>query len=150
MKKNNLLYSTLVATALTLSPFITTPLNATITHATRTSTTSFRMVEILYDRGLDEDAAQKLVSEFVGDDEELFSVLLENLENRCSVLSRDEIMDYLSTLALQRKSINLDSYSALINMVHQITHTTPSQETLAELQNIANMNFAYAQFQRKV
>ena len=50
----------------------------------------------------------------------------------------------------QRKSINLDSYSALINMVHKITHKTPSKETLEELQNIANMNFVYSQFQTKV
>ena len=150
MKKINLLYSTLVATALTLSPFIVTPLNATVAHATQTSNISFNMVKILHNRGLDEDAAQKLVDKFVGNDEELFTVLLENFENRCQVLSRDEIMNYLSTLALQRKSINLDSYSALINMVHKITHKSPSQETLVELQNIANMNFAYSQFQTTV
>ena len=150
MKRNNLLYSTLVATALTLSPFISTTLNARVTHTSRTSPISFNISEILYNRGLDKDAAQKLVSELVGSDEELFSVLLENLENRCSVISRDEIMNYMSNLALQRKSINLDSYSALINMVHKITHKTPSQETLVELQNIANMNLAYAQFQRRV
>ena len=150
MRKTNLLYSTLVATALTLSPFVVTPLNATLTHATQTSTISFNMVKILYNRGLDEDAAQEIVSEFLEDDEELFAILLENLQNRCSVVSKDEIMNYLSTLALQRKSINLDSYSALINMVHKITHKTPSKETLEELQNIANMNFAYSQFQTKV
>jgi len=150
MKKTNLLYSTLVATALTLSPLITTPLNATVTHATQTSTTSFHMVNILHNRGLDEDAAQKLVSEFIGSEEELFSILLENLESRCSVISRKDIMNYISTLALQRKSINLDSYSALINMVHKITHETPSRKTLEELQNIAKINFAYSQFQTKV
>ena len=150
MKRTNLLYSTLVATALTLSPFITVPLNATVIHTTQTSNTSLNLVKILHNRGLDEDAAEKLVSEFVGNDEELLSVLLENLENRCAILSREEIMDYMSKLVLQRKSINLDSYSALINMVHQITHKTPSKETLVKLQNIANMNFAYMQLQTRV
>jgi len=150
MKKSNLLYSTLVATALTLSPLLTTPLNATVTHATQTSTISFNMVKILHNRGLDEDAAQKIVSDFFANEEELFSILLENLENRCSVISRDEVINYVSTLALQRKSIKLDSYSALIKMVHQITHKTPNQEILEELQNIANINFAYSQLKTRV
>ena len=150
MKKNNLLYSTLVATALTFSPFVTVPLSATVTHTNQTTNISFNMVKILYNRGLDEDAAQILVENFLANDEELFAAQLENLESRCQVLSKDEIVEYLSTLALQRKSINLDSYSALINMVHKITHKAPSQDTLEELQNIAYMNYAYAQFLNRV
>jgi hypothetical protein len=145
MKKINLLYSTLVATALTISPFLTTPLSATVTQSTKTSTLSYNIANILHNRGLERNSAQKISDDFLANDEELFSVLLENIENRCSVLSRDEIMDYISNLALRRKSIELDSYSALIKMVHQIKHASPSKETLAELQHIANMNNAYAQ-----
>ena len=145
MKKINLLYSTLVATALGVAPFLATPLNATVTHSAKTSTLSFNIANILHNRGLELNAAQKISDEFLGNDEELFSILLENIKNRCSVLSKDEIMNYISNLALQRKSIELDSYSALIKMVHQIKHASPSKETLLELQNIANLNNAYAQ-----
>lgn len=145
MKKINLLYSTLVATALSISPLFTSPLSATVTQSAKTTTLSFNIANILHSRGLNRDAAQKISDEFLGQDEELFSVLIENIENRCSVLSREEIMDYMSNLALQRKSIELDSYSALIKMVHQIKHASPSKETLVELQHIANINNAYAQ-----
>ena len=145
MKKINLLYSTLVATALSVSPFLTTPLDATVTQTTKTSTLFYNIAKTLHNRGLERNAAQQISDSFLGDEEELLSVLLENIENRCSVLSRAEIMDYISNLALQRKSIELDSYSALIKMVHQIKHASPSKETLMELQHIANMNNAYAQ-----
>ena len=145
MKKSNLLYATLVATALSVSPFLTTPLSATVTQSKKTSNLSYNIANILYSRGIELDSAQKISNDYLGNNEELFSVLLENIDNRCSVLSKDEIMNYVSSLALQRKSIELDSYSALIKMVHQIKHASPSKETLLELQNIANLNNAYAQ-----
>lgn len=142
MKKSNLLYVTLVVTVLSVSPFLTTQLSASVTQNPSTSSLSYKIANILYSRGLELDAAEKISDEFLEDDEELFSLMLQNIEDGCSVLSKDEIMNYISSLALQRKSIKLDSYSALIKMTHQIKHKLPTKETMLELQNIAALNYS--------
>jgi len=100
---------------------------------------------ILHKRGLDEDAAQSITEAMIGDDEELFNAMLRNLENGCEVLTQNEILEYISTSALFKKEVKLDSYSFLINMVHQIKKESINKETLIELQSIAKKNSFYIQ-----
>jgi hypothetical protein len=150
MKTSKLLYSTSVAIALLFTPFVNADINTKTNQSTKTSTTSTQMVNILYSRGLDKNAAKKMVDNFLQDDEELLEVLLENLENRCSIVSRDDILEYLSTQALHKNKIDLASYPALINMLHNISGKTPDVETLSELQSIASLNYTYTQLHRSV
>ena len=71
--------------------------------------------------------------------------MLKNIESGSSVLNETEILDFLSTQALHRKKVELDSYSYLVNMTHQITNRALSAQTLSELQLIATKNSFYMQ-----
>ena len=141
MKKSDILYSALVVTVLTINPLFTSSLNASVN---RTNFISSSVANILARRGINDDAAKEIAEEFFADKEEEFALMLKNIANGCSVLSENEIMDHISSLALHRKNIELDSYASLVNMVQKIKNISPSKETLKELQNIADINSLYA------
>lgn len=144
MKNTNILYTALVAASLTISPLLTSTLSATVAQATQNNL-SFNVAKILHSRGIDDDASHKIANDFFAGNEDLFAVLLGNLEYRCSVLNRDELMNYISSLALKRESLNLDSYASLVNMLHRIKHQAPSKKILKELKDVASINRAYLQ-----
>ena len=139
MKKINLFYSALIATALSLNPLLSTQLNAATQQTT--NSLSFKVAKVLHNRGLDDDAAKEIAENFFADDEELFAIMLKNLENGCNKLNENLILNYISTLALQRKNIKLDSYAFLVDMAYKITNKKLSKETLKELENIATKNY---------
>jgi hypothetical protein len=143
MKNKDILYSVLIATALAINPLMAKSIN--LSSQNQTTSLSINVAKILQNRGLDDDAARVISEEFFADDEDLFHLMLKNLEHGCSVLSEDEILDYVSSIALQRKQLKLDSYSSLVNMLHSIKKIPPSKETLLELENIAMKNFLFSQ-----
>ena len=143
MKKIDIFYSALVVTALSINPLLFTSLNASITHTTKTNTLSYSVAKILHTRGIEEDSAHRLAKDFFSDKEAEFAFMLDNFLNRCDLVSKDDVMDYISTLVLHRQTIELDSYASLIKMVHSITKTMPTQPMLKELLATANTNFAY-------
>ena len=129
MTKNNIISSTLLASALTLSSLGASTLN----------TNQQTIASILHGKGLDKDAAQNISTNFI-DDEELFTKRVNNLEKECSVLSKEEIFSYLSKEALHRKTTKLDSYQYLIGMVYDIKQKPLDKEVLSELKNISLLN----------
>ncbi len=141
MKNTNLLYSALIATVLALNPLVTTSLNASTQQ--KTNSLSFRVAKNLNNRGLDEDMAREIADGFFSNDEELFSIMLKNIESGCSVLSEDEILNHISSMALHRKTLKLDSYDSLVNMTFKIKNRALEKETLKELENIAMKNFYF-------
>lgn len=143
MKKINLFYSALIATALSLNPLLSTQLNAATQQTT--NSLSFKVAKILHNRGLDDDAAKEIAEDFFEDNEDLFSIMIKNLENSCSELNENLILNYISTLALQRKSIKLDSYAFLVDMTYKITNKKLTKERLKELENIATKNYLLSQ-----
>lgn len=144
MKKTYIFYSVLVISALSINFIAEVPLNSSPTQTNRTNSLSFVVAKILYARGLESDAAIEISENFFKDSGEEFHVMLKNIVNRCSILSEDEIMNYISSLALQKKSIQLDSYSALVDMVQKIKNIAPSKAVLKELEIIASVNFTYS------
>ncbi|WP_372998645.1 hypothetical protein [Sulfurimonas sp.] len=144
MKKNqNILSSVLLASSLTLAPVITTSLTASTQF--KVNSISNSIAKNLHRRGIDEDASKNIANNIFMIDEELFALMLQNLQHSCDKLSRSEIMDFLSTQALMNKSVNLDSYSYLVNMVYQIKHQALTQKDLKNLNTISTKNSFYAQ-----
>ena len=137
----NFIGATLFITSLILSPIIVSPLNANM--QVKVNSVVASISTLLHKRGLDEDAAQSITNAMIGEDEELFAAMLRNLNNGCAILTQDEILEYLSTSALFKKEVKLDSYAFLINMVHKIKKESINDTTLTELQNIANKNSLY-------
>ena len=79
-------------------------------------------------------------------DEELFALMLQNLKyGYNNKLSPNEILDFLSTQALMKKNVHLDSYSYLVNMVYQIKNQALTKKDLKDLNTIATKNSFYAQ-----
>jgi len=142
MKKNeNILSSVLLASTLTLTPVITTSLNAS-THL-KANSLSNSIAKNLHRRGIDRDASLKIANNIFTINEELFALMLQNLEHGCDSLSKNEILDFLATQALMQKNIDLNSYSYLVNMIYQIKNKALTQKDLKNLNAIAIKNSFY-------
>ena len=143
MKKQNILSSVLLVSSLTFTFIVTTSLTAS--SQLQVNSISGSIAKNLHQRGIDEDVSKKIAKNIFNIDEELFALMLQNLQNNCSKLSRSEIMDFLSTQALMNKKVNLDSYSYLVNMAYQIKKRALSEDDLKGLNTIATKNLLYVQ-----
>jgi hypothetical protein len=141
MSKENILRITLFVSVLAFNPVAAEILKPTTNIQTQQETrVSTSIANILHKRGLDEDAAEELSQNFVADDEELFAHMMENLLSGCKSISNEELLTYLSNEALFRKSIDLQSYDALVAMVSKVKQKALDKVTLKELQTIAQQN----------
>lgn len=138
MKNIQILTVTLLASALTLGA-VTLPTAESKTQA-KVKSISSTIASILHKRGLEEEASRSIAENFFQNNEELIAFMLENLKQGTTALSEDEILAYISTQALFRKSVELDSYSYLLSMTQQIRQRAPSKETMQELEKIAFQN----------
>lgn len=138
MKNIQILTVTLLASALTLGA-VTLPSAESKTQA-KVKSISSTIASILHKRGLEEEASRSIAESFFQNNEELIAFMLENLKQGTTALSEDEILAYISTQALFRKSVELDSYSYLLSMTQQIRQRAPSKETMQELEKIAFQN----------
>lgn len=145
MKKNqNILSSVFLASSLTLTPVVTTSLTASTKF--KLNSVSSSIAKNLHRRGIDEDASKKIANNIFNVNEELFALMLQNLKNGYNnKLSPNEILDFLSTQALMKKNVHLDSYSYLVNMVYQIKNQVLTKKDLKNLNTIATKNSFYAQ-----
>ena len=143
MKTNKtILTSVLLASALSLTPITLTALNTSTKIQLNSISNSIALN--LHKRGLEEDASKKIANNFFTIDEELFSLMLQNLKNSSLELNSDKILEYISTQALMRKNVKLDSYAYLVSMTQKIKGTTLSKEDLKNLNAIAQKNSFYA------
>jgi hypothetical protein len=141
MSKDNILRITLFVSVLAFNPVVAETLkpitNIQSQQETRVSTS---IANILHKRGLDEDAAEEISQNFVAEDEELFTRMMENLLHGCKSISKDELLAYLSNEALYRKTVSLESYDHLVAMVSKIKQKSLDALTFKELQIIAKQN----------
>lgn len=139
---NKILTATVFISSLILSPVAMPQLNAStkIKHNSIASTIS----NTLYKRGLEKGAAKKITKQMVGENEDLFNMMATNLTNGCKAISQNEVIEYLSKSALFKERVQLDSYSFLVSMVHQIKSQAPSKTTLNELKKISQKNSFYS------
>jgi len=141
MSKENILTITLFVSVLVLNPAVAEILKSTNAIQTQQETrVSTNIANILYKRGLDEDAAKELSQNFMAEDEELFASMLENLLSGCKGMAKDDVLAYLSNEALFRKRVDLQSYDQLVAMARGVQQKVLDKTTLQQLQNIAKQN----------
>lgn len=141
MKKHNFISITLIISGLALNPLIA---NTAVNRVSQTQTTnhtiSASIASLLYNRGIDQEAAEELSNDLLEEDEALLAMMLQNLEDESGTVSREEVLEYLSTAALHRENIRFDSYDHLIAMVSKIKQTTLDTKTLEHLRDVAKKN----------
>ena len=141
MKTNKFISATILASALALSS-VAMAQQITIPQA-KVNTVTSSIASILYKRGIEEESAYKISDDFIDMDEDLFALMIFNLESGCGVLSESEILNYLSSSALRKQKVELTSYSFLIGMAYAIKSKTLSSKTQSELKKIAQKNARY-------
>ena len=140
MDKRNFISVTLLVSALAFNPLVATELNTNITSQRQINSVSSSIAHILHKRGIDEDMAKKISQNLVDEEDELFEAMINNLVNGYSSLSKEEVLEYLSTAALYRQTVDFDSYSHLISMVSKIKGKSLNEESLLQLSRVAKLN----------
>ena len=141
MNKQNLLTLTLIISGLALNPVMA---DAVVNSAASTQninhSVSSSISSILYNRGLEEEAAEELASGVVDEEDEMFlSMLLQTLDSK-NIVSRQEVLEYLSTEALHRRSVDFKTYDNLVGMVAKIKKCALDENTRKQLSYLANIN----------
>jgi len=139
MKRHNFIGVTILVSVLALNPLIATEIQDRVqTRVNNALPVSGSIASVLHKRGIEEEAAEEIADSLVGEDEEL---LAQQIENLSMVLTHDEIFEYLSTMALHRKNIKLDTYDHLVSMVSHVRKTPSLDQSMrAQLHLIAELN----------
>jgi len=140
MGKRNFIGVTLLVSALAYNPLIATELNTNVTSSQRQiQTITNSIASLLYNRGLEEDAAYALSKDLI-DDDELFETMLNHLLANYSDISKEELLEHFSTAALYRQEIDLASYDHLVNLVSKINNRTLTEQELKRLSSVSKLN----------
>ena len=141
MSKQNFITLTLIISGLALHPVTANAVLTTVTyHQNINHSVSSGIASLLYSRGLDKDAADEISEAFVSEeDEDLIAGLIQDLE-RENIVSRKEVLEYLSTKALHKQKLDFHSYDHLVGMVSKIKQKSLNTQTLKQLHTIAKRN----------
>jgi len=148
MHKQNFITLTLVISGLALSPVVAENIEhraevesaLTQTQNQNPSSVTSSISTVLYNRGLEEETANKLALALLeGEDEMYLSLLLRTLDAQ-NIVSQEESLEYLSRVALHKKKLDLKSYDSLVGMVAHITKSRVDAHTLKQLGYLAKVN----------
>ena len=140
MNKQNLLTLTLIISGLALNPVMAEAvINTVASTQTINHSISSSISTVLYNRGLEEETADELASAMVDEEDEMFlAMLLQTLDAK-NIASRIEVLEYLSTAALHRQSIDFKKYDDLVGMVSNIKKRALDENTLKQLSYLAKV-----------
>ena len=96
--------------------------------------------ELLYERGLEKEAATHIASEFISKEDEVYlSNIIHHLEHH-EIVSKEEVLHYLSKAALRKQELDFNKYDHLVGMVSKIKKSPLTQEMKDKLSKIAKIN----------
>ena len=141
MNKQNFITLTLIISGLALNPVMADAVLATVSHSQNINhSVSSSISSLLYNKGLDQDIADEISENLVSEeDEALLAILMQDLD-RQNIVSRKEVLEYLSTKALHKQNLDFHSYDHLVGMVSKIKQKSLDSKTLKQLHNIAKSN----------
>ena len=121
MNKQNFITLTLIISGLALNPVMADAVLVTVSNSQNINhSVSSSISSLLYSRGLDKDAADEISENLVSEeDEALLAILIQDLD-RENIVSRKEVLEYLSTIALHKQKLDFHSYDHLVGMVSKI------------------------------
>jgi len=137
MNTKQLLTLTLLTTVLTLNAAL--PKEYITTYRQQANSLSLALADLLYKRGIEKDKAMEISNEFTTQNEELFTLMLNNFIHHSEV-NKERLLEKLSYVALQRKSIDLSSYATLVQLTQKLQSSALGKEQLQTLELIAAKN----------
>ena len=141
MKKQNLITLTLIISGLTLNPVMAEAVLTTVSHSKNINhSVSSSISSLLFNRGLDKEVADELSENFVSEeDEALLAMLIHDLDTH-NIVSKQDVLEYLSNAALHKQKIDFHSYDHLVSMVSKIKEISLDTNTLKQLSQISKMH----------
>jgi len=140
MNKQNLLTLTLIISGLALNPVMAEAvINTVVSTQTINHSISSSISTVLYNRGLEEETADELASAMVEEEDEIFLAMLVQTLDAKNIASREEVLEYLSTAALHRQSMDFKKYDDLVGMVSKIKKSALDENTLKQLSYLAKV-----------
>ena len=141
MNKQNFITITLIISGLSLNPVMADTVLTTVVQSQNISEpVSTGIASLLYNRGLDKEAAEQISENFVSEsDEVLLALLIEELD-RQNIVSRKEVLEYLTQTALRKQKFDFHSYDHLVRMVTTIHKKSLDNKTLNTLSMISKSN----------
>ena len=140
MNKQNFITLTLIISGLALNPVMADAVVNTVSHSQNINhSVSSSISSLLYSRGLDKDTADEISENLVSEEEALLAILIQDLD-RENIVSREEVLKYLSTKALHKQDLDFHSYDHLVAMVSKIKQESLDSKTLKQLHHIAKSN----------
>lgn len=141
MKKQNLITLTLIISGLTLNPVMAEAVLTTVSHSQNINhSVSSSISSLLFNRGLDKEVADELSENFVSEeDEALLAMLIHDLDTH-NIVSKQDVLEYLSMAALHKQKIDFHSYDHLVSMVSKIKEISLDTNTLKQLSQISKMH----------
>ncbi|MDM5271548.1 hypothetical protein PGH07_05125 [Sulfurovum sp. zt1-1] len=141
MNKQNFITITLIITGLALNPLMGETVENRIGYSkVNHSSIISSIAKILLNRGLEEDAAKLIASELIDEEDGvLLSMMINSLENH-DIVTKDEVLSYLSQAALHKQKLDFKSYDQLIGMVEKIKQKPIDDITRHKLRELAKVN----------
>lgn len=141
MHKQNFITVTLIITGLALNPVMgeTAERRAGYSKVNHPSVAS-SIAKVLHNRGLEEDAANAIASELVSEEESsLLEMMICILENH-DIVTKEEVLAYLSQAALHKQKLDFKSYDQLLGMVEKIKQKPTDENTRKKLNELAKVS----------
>ena len=141
MNKQNFITLTLIISGLVLNPVMAETVHHTVTQNQHINQSVVSNIStILHKRGLDEGVAEEMASNLVNEEDEmLLAVMIETLQMQ-NIVTKNEVLAYLSHAALHKQQLDFKSYDHLVGMVSKIKEKSLDPSTLKELSHLTKIN----------
>jgi hypothetical protein len=145
MSKQNILRITLFVSVLAFNPAVAQVLHGNVLEQTRQqqrSSLKKALVQRLEQKGLEAEAAEKIVTSFMDTQHDSMDVMALNVLQQCPQIDKAKMVAYLSDEALHRRSVALHDYAQLHHLFSKITGSMPDEIQRNKLMQIAKINQA--------
>jgi len=141
MNKHNILTITLIISGLALNPVLANTVQNTLVQSQNTDHTITESISsILYNKGIEEESADEMALTFLSEEDEmLLAIMMQNLEMH-NIVTKEEVLTYLSMAALHKQKIDFHSYDNIIGMVSTIKQKPVDESTRIQLSQIVKIN----------
>ncbi len=142
MTKHNILRITLVVSVLAFNPAVAQVLRANGLAQTSQQRSSLikALAQQLENKGLEKEAAQKIVTSFMDTHHGNLDVMALNVLQSCPQISKAQMVAYLSDEALHRRNVALHDYAQLNHLFSKVTGSMPEDAQRNKLMQIAKIN----------